>query len=232
MGRKQSSPWRRRLLAFALLALLVAGAALWWHGRNWAPDRSTYPVQGVLIGDSDGDVDFRALKAIGAGFVYLQASDGGIARDPAFARNLRAVQASGLRYGAVHEYDPCVPAEQQAANFVTIVPRDSTLLPPAISLDKLATDCLDRTAEEGVESELTTFLNQVEGHVGKPAVLKISPQFEARYAIAGRMERNLWLERDWFAPEYGGRPFTLWTANSAYRTQGASDPLRWVVLQP
>jgi len=232
MGRKQSSIWRRRLGATALLVLLVGGAIGWWQARNWAPDRGTYPAQGVLIGAVDGEVDFKALKAIGADFVYLQASDGARARDPAFARNLRAVQAAKVRHGAVHEYDPCVPAERQAANFVTIVPRDSTLLPPAIALDKLATDCPDATAEEGVESELTTFLNQVEGHVGKPAVLKISPRFEERYAIAGRMERNLWLERDWFVPEYGGRPFTLWTANSAYRTQGAPSPLRWVVLQP
>lgn len=232
MGRKQSFSWRRRIAASLLLAVLVAGAMLWWHGRNWAPDRSAYPVQGVLIGASDGEVDFKALKAIGVGFVYLQASSGGKERDPGFARNLREAQASGLQYGAVHEYDPCIPAEQQAANFVTIVPRDSTVLPPAIALDKLANECSDATAEEGVESELTTFLNQMEGHVGKPAVLKISPQFEERYDIAGRMERNLWLERDWLVPEYAGRPFTLWTANSAYRTQGAGSPLRWVVLQP
>ena len=83
-----------------------------------------------------------------------------------------------------------------------------------------------------MESELTTFLNQVEGHVGKPAVLKVSVAFEERYHIAGHIERNLWLTRDWFQPDYAGRPWTLWTANGALRTEAGDEPVRWVVLQP
>ncbi|MEO0062639.1 MAG: hypothetical protein RLZZ08_1199 [Pseudomonadota bacterium] len=231
MGRKQAFSWRRRIAAFALLLVLVGGAAAWWQGQHWAPAIKAYPSQGALIGAADDGVDFKALKAIGARFVYLEASAGAVGRDPAFAHNLEAVQGSGLRYGAVHEYDPCIPAEKQAANFVTIVPRDAALLPPAIALDKLAVDCADAVSEEAVESELTTFLNQVESHVGQSAVLKISPAFEEHYRISRRMERNLWLERNWMEPEYAGRPWTLWTANSALRTEAAPLPLRWVVLQ-
>jgi lysozyme len=172
------------------------------------------------------------LRAIGADFAYLGASEGAAGRDARFAANLASVRESGLRFGVVHAYDPCVPAERQAANFVTIVPRDDTLLPPAIALDKLADDCPDAVSEAAVESELTTFLNQVEGHVGKPAVLKVAQGFEERYHIAGRVERNLWLERNWFQPDYAGRPWTLWTANSSLRTEAGPRPVRWVVVQP
>jgi lysozyme len=106
------------------------------------------------------------------------------------------------------------------------------LLPPAIELDKLAEDCPDRVSEAAVESELTTFLNQIEGHSGQPALLKLSSAFEERYELAARMERNLWLARDWFQPDYAGRPWTLWTANSSYRNEASEDPVRWVVVQP
>lgn len=231
MGRKTAFSWRRRIAALLLLAGLVAGVTAWWIGRHWMPDRALYPMQGALVGAADGAVDFNALSAVGADFVYLEASSGALGRDAAFARNLAAVQRSGLNFGVVHDYDPCIPAERQAANFVTIVPRGTSQLPPAIALDRLATECDDSMFEQAVESELITFLNQVEGHVGQPAVLKISPRFEAEYAIAGRMERNLWLERDWLLPEYGGRPFALWTANSALRGEGTPGPVRWVVLR-
>ncbi|MGZ3265653.1 MAG: glycoside hydrolase family 25 protein, partial [Croceibacterium sp.] len=150
----------------------------------------------------------------------------------AFSRNLAAAREAGLKAGAVHRYDPCIPADRQAANFVTIVPRDRTLLPPAIELDALADHCPTRVSEAAVESELTTFLNEIEGHVGQPAVLKVSKAFEARYHIAGTLERNLWLTRDWLQPDYAGRPWTLWTANSAYRNEASENPVRWVVLQP
>jgi lysozyme len=186
----------------------------------------------VLVGARDGEANFRALKAIGADFAYLEASSGATGRDAAFAANLAKVRESGLPFGVVHAYDPCVAAERQAANFVTIVPRDDTLLPPAIALERPATECGDPVSEAGVESELTTFLNEIEGHVGKPAVLKLAPAFEERYHLAARIERNLWLERDWLQPAYAGRPWTLWTANSSLSTAASDEPVRWVVLQP
>lgn len=232
MGRKRAFPWRLRMAALGLLLALGGGAWLWWKAGHWVPPRAEIRAQGVLIGAQDGEADFNALRAIGADFAYLEASDGASARDPAFAANLRKAQASGLMFGAVHAYDPCVAAERQAANFVTIVPRGETQLPPAIALDRLADQCPDPVSEAALESELTTFLNQVEGHVGRPALLKISPEFEERYHIARRIERALWLERDWLQPDYAGRPWTLWTANSHLRTAASPLPLRWVVLQP
>ena len=232
MGRKRAFSWRMRIAALVLLAAFGAGGWVWWQAQHWAPPREEFPVQGVLIGAADGAADFKALHAIGARFAYLEASQGAAARDSRFAANLSRVRDSGLSFGVVHAYDPCVPAERQAANFVTIVPRDESLLPPAIALDKLADKCPDPVSEAAVESELTTFLNQVEGHVGKPAVLKVSPEFEARYHIAGRIERNLWLTRYWWQPDYAGRPWTLWTANGALRTEAGDAPVRWIVLQP
>src|SRR5687768_2569605 len=223
MGRKRAFSWRKRFAALVLLALAGAGGWLWWQGQHWAPPRGAFAQQGVLVGVDDGETDFKALKAIGADFAYLEASSGASGRDAAFAGNLVRVRESGLPFGVVHAYDPCVAAERQAANFVTIVPRDDTLLPPAIALDRLAIECGDPVSEAAVESELTTFLNQVEGHVGKPAVLKLAPAFEERYHLATRLERSLWLERDWFQPDYAGRPWTLWTANAALRTAAGPE---------
>ena len=232
MGRKRAIGWRWQIAGVAVLAGLVAAAWGWWWFAHWRPDPKAFPVQGVEIGAADGPADFAAFKAIGARFVYLDASDGASGRDPAFAQNLAAVRGSGLRFGAVHRYDPCVPADRQAANFVTIVPRDAAMLPPAIELDQLADKCPTRISEEAVESELTTFLNEIEGHVAKPAVLKISKAFEEHYGIAGKLERNIWLTRDLLQPDYGGRPWTLWTANSGYRSPASEAPVSWVVVQP
>jgi lysozyme len=106
------------------------------------------------------------------------------------------------------------------------------MLPPAIELDTLAVDCPTQVSEAAVESELTTFLYEIEGHVGQPAVLKVSPAFEARYHVAGELERNLWLVRTYLQPDYAGRPWTLWTANTRYRNEASETPVRWVVLQP
>jgi lysozyme len=210
---------------------MIGGGFAWWHLHHWRPDRQAYPVQGVEISGEDGEVSWKAIKAIGADFAYIDASASAFARDPAFVRNLEAAREAGLQVGAVHRYDPCQPADKQAGNFVTVVPRDSKLLPPAVELDRLGDQCPMPVRDAAIESELTTFLNQVETHTGKPAILKISERFEDRYGIAARIDRNLWLTRNRFQPDYGGRPWTLWTANSAYDSD-AGEPLRWVVVQP
>ena len=232
MARTRKHVWRWRLLAALLLLVMIAAAAGWWYSLSWKPDRSQFPVQGVLIGEQDGEVDFAALHMTGADFVYLEASAGAKGRDAHFSANLAAIANRDMPHGAVHEYDPCVPAERQSANFVTIVPRDPQLLPAAIALDVLASTCNDPIAEAGLESELTTFINQVENHTGQPVVLKVSRAFEERYAIATRIERNLWLESEFVQPDFAGRPWTLWTANNNLRSGLANEPLRWVVVQP
>lgn len=221
-----------RILAVVLLILGAAGAWGWWHLRHWQPERDIYPMQGVEIGADDGPVNWKSIEAIGADFAYVDASASAFARDPRFVANLEGARRAGVPVGAVHRYDPCQPAENQAANFVTTVPRDPSLLPPAVELDLRADKCPVAVSDAKVESELMTFLNQVETHTGKPVILKVTARFEARYAIARKLDRNLWLVRDRFLPDYAGRPWTMWTANGSLANEVVSGGLRWIAVQP
>ena len=237
MARKHGWQLWLRVAAALLLVVAVAGALSWWYLRHWQPPRSLFAMQGVEIGSDDGPdngagVDWNALKAIGADFAYIDASAGASARDANFSRNMEDARAAGLLVGAVHRYDACQPADKQAANFVTVVPRDAKMLPPAVELAQLATDCPIRVSDASVESELMTFLNEIETHTGKASLLKIGSAFESRYHLARALDRNLWLQGDRFQPDYAGRRWAMWTANSALRTTATDKPLRWIVVQP
>ncbi len=224
--------WLAWLVAALLLVAFLAGGWAWWESRNWRPDEVIWTDQGALIGESDGTVRFPTLKGLGAGFVYLEASRGADGKDAAFPDNFAAARAAGLQIGAVHRFDACARADGQSANFVTTVPRDIELLPPAIMLERTAEDCPERVSRAAVQSEVMTLVNQIEAHTGKPVILAPSEDFEEDYAVAARIDRNLWLSRDWSEPTYAGRPWLLWTANSAFQTEAAGQPLRWVVVRP
>jgi lysozyme len=234
MGRR-SNPKRRiamRVIAALLLVALAGGAWFWWTLQHWTPPEAEYPDQGAYVGEAEGAIKFRTLGALGASFVYLAASEGDDVKDARFTANYAAAREAGLQVGAVHRFDPCVMADGQSANFVTTVPRGKDLLPPAIELDATAKDCPERVSDAAVESELMTFINQIETHSGKPVILKLSRGFEESYAMASRIERNLWLGRNRFAPTYGGRPWLMWTANDALLSEAADEPIDWVVVQP
>jgi len=46
-----------------------------------------------------------------------------------------------------------------------------------------------------------------------------------------KIDRNLWLTGERFEPDYAGRPWMLWTANTHLVTDAGDEPLRWVVVQ-
>lgn len=234
--RKSRNPNRISALirvALGIAVLAAAGLAFAWHeARSWRPDEALWPDQGALIGAQDGSVDFATLSGLGAGFVYIEASSGGSGKDAHFSRNLDAARAAGLQVGAVHDFDPCLAADPQSANFLTMVPRDGDLLPPAIRMIRDASHCPAKVRDAAVQSELITLVNQIEMHSGTPVVLAPSKAFEQRYGITGRIERALWLQRDWLEPAYGARPWRMWTANGAYDTEAADEPLRWLVVRP
>ncbi|MBX7483996.1 glycoside hydrolase family 25 protein [Qipengyuania sp. 6D47A] len=220
-------------VALFLLVMVVAGGAYIWHkGRSWRPEEAIWPDQGALVAAGDGAVDFGTIAGLGAQFVYLEASDGAGGKDIAFAQNLTRARNAGLAVGATHRFDPCAVADGQSANFVTMVPRDGNLLPPAILLERTAEDCPSRVSDAAVQSELTTLVNQIEAHSGKPAILAPVEEFEAAYAPSRRFDRQLWLTRSWVEPDYAIRPWLMWTANRWYKTEAAQEPLRWVVVRP
>uniref|UniRef100_UPI00366A6D1E glycoside hydrolase family 25 protein n=1 Tax=Paenibacillus abyssi TaxID=1340531 RepID=UPI00366A6D1E len=225
----------RRLLWQALgallLAAMIAGPGL-VHLRHWTPERSAYPLQGVEIGADDGEVSWPSLKAIGADFAYIDASASAFARDPRFVANFERRARQACRCARCNRYDPCQPAGSQAANFVTTVPRDAKLLPPAVELDMVADGCPVKVGDARVESELKTFLNQVETHTGKPVILKVTPAFQARYAIAHKLDRNLWLVQNRFEPAMRDGPGRMWTANRPLGERDCARGLRWVVVLP
>lgn len=229
---KGKTRWLSRVLGALALVALVAGGWFWWSLRDWRPLESAYPDQGVEVDAADGSVNFRTIAAIGGSFAYIDASGGAKGKDDAFVRNLARAREAGLQVGAVHRFDPCLKADGQSANFVTMVPRSADMLPPAIALVGTAENCPTSVSEAAVESELMTFINQVERHSGKPVILKVSPEFEAAYGVSAKLERQLWVVRTRFEPGYTVRPWMLWSANEGLMTEAASEPLEWVVVRP
>lgn len=233
MARKRKSRgWLWRIIAALVLIVGAAALWLWWDIQHWTPEEAAYPDQGAVVAAATGPVNFRTLSAIGADFVYLEASSGAGEQNTGFTANYAEAREAGLQVGAIHRFDPCVLADGQSANFATMVPREKELLPSAIALTRLADDCPKRVSDAAIESELMTLINQIENHTGKAAILKISPEFEESYAISAKLERNLWVQQTRFAPTYTKRPWLLWSANTHLQTAAADEPLEWTVVQP
>lgn len=224
----EKQKWLRSGVIFA--AALLVLYSIWNYAGGWAPSRDEYATQGIAVSADSGVADWAQLGAIGVDFAYLTATVGAEARDDKFAINLAGVKEAGIRYGAVHHFDICRLASDQATLFITTVPRDKNALPPAVQLDFTDT-CKGKPNRGLILSELATFLNQIEAHSGSPALLMMSKEFEQEYQISSAIDREAWVEGNFFLPDYTAKPWVMWTANDARDIEGVAEPVRWAVVR-
>lgn len=236
MARKRTrkgkgARWIVRLIALLLLVGMVFAAWFWWDMRDWRPDEATYPEQGAAIPSGAAGTRFETIAALGGDFVYLELAPAGAAPDPGFAERMHAAEAAGLRVGVVYSFDPCRKADPQSTRFTRMVPRQASQLPPAIALDRSGGSCEPSVSDAAVESELLTLVNQIEMHAGKKAILKLGEDFEEKHGTARSLDRDLWLIRDRVRPDYAGRPWLIWSANSQMVSEASEQPIEWAVVQ-
>lgn len=231
--RKESRSWTSWLRwLLALLLLLLAGAAILWQiWRGWAPSRDEYPVQGISVSARHGAIDWGTVRTQSVDFVYIRATAEDGERDPMFAENRKAAEDAGLRYGAELIFNPCKRAVDQATTFITTVPRDNAALPPVVRIMD-GESCADTLGQDAILSELNTLLNLVEMHGGKAALIRMSRDFEEKYQISSGINRTLWLERNYFTPDYAAHPWVMWTASDNRRVAGIESGVEWDVVAP
>lgn len=260
--RTRAMPWGLLLSIAALALAVAVGIAAWWSNGGWRPDRAAFPVQGVRVdpgpdtaagakakaqaqADSapdtpPGQPSWRGIATSGADFAYVMATSGADGVTPAIDRHLSQARAAGLPTGPVHRFSLCDPAGDQAENFIRHVAREAAALPTAVWLETLdeaaatgpAPACARPPSRAALLSELATFLAQIEAHGGKPAVIAPSDAFEQAYGVTRRINRAIWLRRDWFRPDYGAAPFVLWEATDRARIPGIDRPVGWIAAAP
>ena len=211
--------------------VVIAGAfalAVYLLALNWRPSAATFQFQGIDVSAANGAVDWDAVKAAGADFGYVVATDGAD-RDARFEDNWRGVAAADLRRGAIHAWSLCRLAADQANNFNTTVPRSDDALPPAVSLD-FAPGCDARPARDVVLAEVRRFIVMVETHAERPVILFVSRAFDAQYRITEALDRPVWSTQNFFPPDYAARPWRMWRASDMRRIDGVSGPINWDVV--
>jgi lysozyme len=198
---------RRRAAGPLVLLAALAVAFLFWHGylRFNYPSRARYPVRGVDVSHHQRAIDWARLRADGAEFAWLKASEGAGWRDSTFARNQVGAVRAGVVTGAYHYFTFCAPADAQARNFLAAAPpRPGPALPPAVDLE-FGGNCAARPPRDSLIAALRGFLRPVEAAYGRAAVLYVTREFHDAYLAGSGVANPLWVRSIVGAPDYGGR---------------------------
>lgn len=198
-------PRRWPYFAGGAVVVLVAIGLWGWLGwlPNYRPNLEDGERYGVDVSNHQNEVDWERVAGDDMEFAYIKATEGGDFVDEWFDRNWEGAGAAGLDRGAYHFFTLCRPGDEQAANFLDVVPLDPDALPPVVDLE-LAGNCADRPDREWVERELGAFLDAVESATGQRVVLYVGDDFEGEYHLRDELDRPIWHRRVLLRPDVEG----------------------------
>ena len=176
------------------------------------PDVSGYPVRGVDVSHYEGAIDWGRVKAAGAAFAFLKATEGGDYVDDTFAANWSSAAAAGMPRGAYHFYDFCATGAAQADNFIRTVPFDDGALPPVIDLEQ-SNDCAKMPTKKAFLKQFDVFVRKIRAAYGRAPILYV----------------NLGIY-DSYLTEVGPA-FPLWIADPSHASPVLPAGARWAFWQ-
>lgn len=92
--------------------------------------------QGIDVSRFQGKIDWR--KVAGSGqvqFVYIKATEGTSMKDPYYKANLDSARAAGILAGSYHVYSSKTSADEQFANFKSVVSKKKQDLIPVLDIE-------------------------------------------------------------------------------------------------
>lgn len=173
-----------------------------WHNSFFA---MKYEVKGLDVSHYQGDIDWTEVgKENEYHFVYIKATEGNDFIDNKFAFNWKGARMQGILTGAYHFFSMRSSAEEQAMNFISVVPKEENSLPPVIDIEIH----LDHDPKK-VTEELYTLANLLEDYYDKKPILYVTYNTYNTYVKGKFEDYDLWIRDIIKFPTLGEREWTL-----------------------
>lgn len=176
-------------------------------------------IVGIDISQYQGDVNFQEVKAAGNTFVFIKATQGITLVDPKYAANMEGARAAGLVVGAYHFYMTDDDPTLQFGNFSKAVQLKAGDLPPVVDIEALS-----KNSRPNIDSDLQTFLDELEKQYGVKPILYSGEKFSNEY-LTEFGDYPLWIAE--YGPKEPDLPtgwssWTFWQWSQAGTVDGVS----------
>ncbi|MDZ5696806.1 GH25 family lysozyme [Chelativorans sp. M5D2P16] len=172
-----------------------------------------HAVHGVDVSRWQGEIDWPSLRAHGANFAFIKATDGIDHLDPMFRKNWEGARAAGIMRGAYHFFYWCRKASDQARWFIRNVPKEKDALPPVLDLEwNHQSSCKWRPSRAEILEKIEVFVERLEQHYGQRPIIYTTPDFYDHVLKGAFPNHPFWLRAVAEHPSkvYPGRDWVFW----------------------
>jgi lysozyme len=191
-------------------------------------------LRGTDVSHWQGNIDFRKMKAAGAEFVFVKASQAAWT-DRRFVENWARARDAGILRGAYHFIDWTRPAQEQADHFSNVLLTNGIGELPPVADFELRTGAPAATT---ARLFLRVFLARLEQNIRRVPIIYTAPYFWREFGSteAHWLKWPLWIAHYTTASQpMATPPWTRWTfwqttdkgPGATYGVSSASIDLNW-----
>lgn len=218
---------KKHIATFFLMVIFMSGLAglaayLLYNGyiRFNYPSLNEYPIQGIDVSNHQKEIDWTKLDKQCVKFAFIKATEGGDFKDKSFERNWKNAREQGVVVGAYHFFTFCRSGEEQARNFIESVPKDETMLPPAIDLE-YGGNCKLTKSKEELLADIRIFMQIVEEHYSRRMIIYVLDDFYQDFLIGEFPDNYYWIRDVYSKPKNNhGYQWSFWQHSNRGRLDG------------
>jgi len=221
------SRYRQRIknnLLFGILIVLIISAtvvlALKPDLINWSitsiPEDKP-ALEGIDVSNHQGRINWLEIDQDAVNFVFIKATEGTTFKDKSFSYNWNVSREAGFLRGAYHYFNIESDGQRQAENFISMVPRENSTLPPVIDIEEVAED------QARLINDLKKYVDTIERHYGLKPIFYVNKQTYELYVRDHFSDYVIWYA------VYGSEPpidnWTFWQHTDSGTVQGIEGPV-------
>ncbi len=197
------------ILTFGIIFILTL---LFYKGflRFNYPSKNNFPVKGIDISHHQGKINWTDLENSKIEFIFIKASEGGDFKDPNFNDNWNNAKNSNFHVGAYHFYRVCKNGEEQAENYIQIVPKNINNLPPVVDLE-FSGNCNTNKTKKQILLEIQNCLDILENYYEQIPILYVTNEFYNEYLTNKFLKYPIWIRSIYLKPKLiDNRKWLFW----------------------
>ena len=206
------------------VSVLVFAVALFFAAPYLEFARLWFGVVGIDVSHHQGNIDWQKLAKSDVRFVYIKATEGGDYVDPQFQKNWEAARKAGLMVGAYHFFTRCKTGQEQAKNFLGVLPADDDALPPVLDAEVMEA-CDGKAADLDPLKEVQAFMDAVNAKLGCKPILYVTQDFDLSYLSGNFKDASFWVRSIFMPPLFRRASWTFWQYHDGGRRPGISGPV-------
>lgn len=172
------------------LGLVILSVVIYYYSINNQTIDLKNHIKGIDISKYQNNINWDNINTSEVKFVIIKSSEGSDLKDPKFKYNWNECNKRKIITGAFHVFSLASSGKSQAANFISMVPKNNNTIPPAIDINVITSSKQDNI---NIINELKNLERELFRFYGKKPIFYTDESTYDDFLVKNFKSNNVWI---------------------------------------